>query len=445
LRISFLKTTRFNPAPIGFSLSLRVFAAGISNFFPFDSTPVIEINNVRLSLGPIPRGGFLVSFQKRCIGVASYWRSIQERSTKMKKFSVFAALVSLIIASHSEARASEEIIVKRDAAERFARLPDGVRFPEGITANPKTEEIYVATFDFGPNSNKLLRFNKYGQLVAQRDFGVTPLLGLQFNSWDKKIYIANVGALVGGASKIQRIAADFNDTTPIEDVALIPSIGPPPDRAVGNPDGSQDTIMFGNNAPAPNALTFDRHGNLYVSDSFQGAVFRIDNAHKCTAPCPVATAKHDALLATAGFPPFGANGLALSRDGNKLYIANTGDDRILLLDLKTEKLSIWAESINGADGIAFYRGRLVVAANQADEVVILNENGRVIAKLGDFLGIRSDGSPRGLLFPASVVIVDDKIFVTNLALPLTMTEGDEPEEDVTKYTVSRIDIPNHLP
>jgi hypothetical protein len=63
----------------------------------------------------------------------------------------------------------------------------------------------------------------------------------------------------------------------------------------------------------------------------------------------------------------------------------------------------------------------------------------------DFLGIRGDGSPRGLLFPASVVIVDDKIFVTNLALPLTMTEGDEPEEDVTKYTVSRIDIPKHLP
>jgi DNA-binding beta-propeller fold protein YncE len=363
----------------------------------------------------------------------------------MKKFSVFAAIVSLAIAFHSGTWAGEEIIVKRDAAERFATLPNDARFPEGITANPKTEEIYVSTFDFGPNSNKLLRFNKYGQLVAQRDFGVTPLLGLQFNPWDKKIYIANVGALVGGASKIQRIIADFKDTTPIEDVALIPKIGAPLERTVDNPDGSHDTIMFGNNAPAPNALTFDRHGNLYVSDSFQGAVFRIDNAYKCTTPCPVATAKHDALLATAGFPPFGANGLALSRDGTKLFVANTGDDRILRLDIKTEKLSIWAESINGADGIALHRGRLFVAANQADEVLILNESGRVIAKLGDFLGIRRDGSARGLLFPASLVIVDDKIFVTNLALPLTTTEGDEPEEDVTKYTISRIDIPEHLP
>jgi len=363
----------------------------------------------------------------------------------MKKFSVFAALVSLVILSHSGAWAGEEIIVKRDAAERFAVLPDGVRFPEGITANPKTEEIYVGTFDFGPNSNALLRFNKYGQLVAQRDFGGTPLLGLQFNPWDGKVYIVNVGALVGGASKIQRIAADFKDTTPIEDVALIPKIGAPLERTVDNPDGSLDTIMFGNNAPAPNGLTFDRHGNLYVSDSFQGAIFRIDNVHKCATPCPVTTFKHDGLLATAGFPPFGANGLALSRDGSKLFIANTGDDRILRLEVKTGVINIFAESINGADGIAFHHGRLVVAANQADEVVILNENGRVIAKLGDFLGIRRDGSARGLLFPASVVIVDDTIFVTNLALPLTTTEGDEPEEDVTKYTVSRIDIPKHLP
>src|SRR5215510_11327381 len=359
----------------------------------------------------------------------------------MKKFSVFAALVSLVIASHSEALASEDIIVKREAAERFATLPDGVRFPEGIAANPKTEEIYVGTFDGDPEStNKLLRFNKHGQLVAQRDFDKTPLLGLQFNPWDNKVYICNFGA-----SKIQRIAAKFDGLTEVEDVALIPSIGPPPKRTVVNPDETKDKIKFGNKFPAPNALTFDKSGNLLISDSFQGAVLQVDEAHKCATPCPVTTVKHDGLLATAGFPPFGANGLALSKDETKLFVANTGDDRILRLDLKTKEVSVFAESIDGADGIASYKGMIVAAANQGDVVLILNENGRIIAKLGDFLGIRKDGSPRGLLLPASIVIVDDKIFVTNLALPLTMTEGDEPEEDVKLYTVSRIDIPKDLP
>ena len=362
----------------------------------------------------------------------------------MRDFFVYTAIVSLVLVWHSRARAGDEIIVKRDAAERFIVLPHGVRFPEGITADPKSEEIYVATFDFGPNSNKLLRFKKNGQLAAERDFGGTPLLGIRFNPSDKKIYICNVGALVGGASRIQRITADFNETTTIEDVAFVPNLGAPPNRIVDNPDGSQDGIFFGNNAPAPNGLVFDKSGNLYFSDSFQGAIFRISNASTCATPCPPATVKHDGLLATAGFPPFGANGLAPSDDGTKLFIANTGDDRILQLELATGNLSIWAESINGADGIAFHEGHLVVAANQGDEVVILNDNGRVIAKLGDFLGIRNDGSPRGLLFPASLVILDDKILVTNLALTLTATEGDEPEEDVTTYTVSRINIPKQL-
>jgi hypothetical protein len=48
----------------------------------------------------------------------------------------------------------------------------------------------------------------------------------------------------------------------------------------------------------------------------------------------------------------------------------------------------------------------------------------------------------GLLFPASPVILKDKIFVTNLALPLTPAVGDEPEEDVTRWTVSRVKVPS---
>jgi sugar lactone lactonase YvrE len=151
---------------------------------------------------------------------------------------------------------------------------------------------------------------------------------------------------------------------------------------------------------------------------------------------------HHPLLATAGFPPFGANGLALSADDSTLYIANTGDDRVLRLDLATRALTVFAESINGADGLVFDgHNRLWVAANQNDEVVALNANGRVIARLGEFEGIRRDGTPEGLLFPASMVIVGDEMFVTNVALPLTAAVGDEPEEDVTRWTVSRIRLP----
>ena len=343
------------------------------------------------------------------------------------------------------ATADPDLIVKRNAAVNFATLPLDTRFPEGITANPANGDIYVATFDApsptNPNpNNKLLRFNRQGHLVAARDFSTDPLLGLAFDSANGQVYIANVGDFSGTGSRIQRIASNFNAATPIVNVANIPVVDAPGARIVNNPDGSVDTITFGDNARVPNAMVLDSSGNLYVSDSFQGAIFRIDNVNGCATPCTMTTVKHDGLLATAGFPAFGANGLAFNADESALYIANTGDDRVLRLNLATLALGIFAESINGADGLSFdSRGRLWVAANQADEVVALNSDGKVIVKLGDFLGIRHDGSAQGLIFPASLVIVGKELFVTNLALPLT--GGDEPEADVTRYTISRMKIP----
>jgi DNA-binding beta-propeller fold protein YncE len=127
-----------------------------------------------------------------------------------------------------------------------------------------------------------------------------------------------------------------------------------------------------------------------------------------------------------------------------LFVANTGDDRVLALDMATKNVTVFSESLNGADGLVFDKrsGLLWVCANQADEVVALNANGRVVAVLGEFRGINSDGTPNGLLFPASPVIVGDEIFVTNLAIALTPAVGDEPEEDVKLWTVSKLRLPH---
>jgi len=364
-------------------------------------------------------------------------------------FSIGMSAVPALADDHSD-RGNRQLFIDRDV-DTFAVLPTGVRFPEGITANPANGDIYTATFDSpnpktNPNpNNKLLRFDRHGRLIASRDFGTTPLLGLEFDQTHKKVYIAAVGDFDGSGSRILRVAADLTD---LEQVAIIPKLGAPDPRIVGNPDESEDRIIFGDNARVPNAMVFDGKGNLYISDSFQGAIFKIAKVADCSKDCKVEDPplSHDPLLATAGFPPFGANGLAFNKDESVLYVANTGDDRVLSVETVsgTGKVTVFAESINGADGLVFDKrsGLLWVCANQADEVVALNANGRIVAKLGEFRGINRDGTPEGLLFPASPVIVDDEIFVTNLAIALTAASGDEPEEDVTRWTISKVKLPN---
>src|SRR5262249_17633387 len=261
-------------------------------------------------------GRFRVFARKKTHTFSFYWLTNTRRGFMKKKLAAFAVLFLLGAAGPVLADGGKGLFIDRDV-DTFAVLPQGVTNPEGITANPANGDIYVSTF-VAPF--KLLRYNRHGRLLAELDFA-QPLLGLEFRNG--KVYIRNVGNFVGAPSKIQRVNADLSG---LEDVAVMPSVGAPaPGFLVGNPDGTFDSITFGDAASVPNALVFDSKGTLYVSDSFQGAVFKIANVAACNvATCVVNTLSHDGLLATVGFPPFGANGLAFNTDESVLFVANTG-------------------------------------------------------------------------------------------------------------------------
>lgn len=332
--------------------------------------------------------------------------------------------------------------VERKPVQTFVTLPADVRHPEGMTADPATGDIYVGTFDArepaAQRNNRLLRYDAAGTLLASRSFGPTPLTGLAFANG--MVYLLNFGA-----SKLQRLPADFSGETPVEDVATFGALTnqQPMVRRVSNPDGSEDTLSFGASGfPAPNGMAFDRLGNLYISDSFQAAVYRISNATGCQTPCKVELVFRDPLLATSGALPFGANGLALSGDQSSLYINNAGDNRVLRFKLPAGPLEVLAENVHGADGLLFHDGLLWVASNQSDSIVALTEQGLVKARFGDFQGLDGDGRPIGLLFPASTAMCGQWMIVTNLALPITPSQGDEWEEKVRLWTLARFRLPD---
>jgi DNA-binding beta-propeller fold protein YncE len=258
--------------------------------------------------------------------MAARFSSFPPEEESAMKASWLACLAAGTMIGAAVARAAPPAAPAWIETEPFATLPAGVKYPEGLATDPATGAVYVATFSQA-SDNKLVRLDRTGAVRAVKDFGSQLLLGLGFAQG--RVYILNMGA-----SKLQRIAAEFDASTPVEDVAPFPAIGSPGTRAVANPDGSADAVAYGSSGfPAPNAMVFDRAGNLYVSDSFQGAIFVVAHAATCAAPCDVATLKHDPMLATSGFPPFGANVLALDAAESALYIANTGDNRVLRMSM----------------------------------------------------------------------------------------------------------------
>jgi len=310
----------------------------------------------------------------------------------------------------------------RTPATRFATLPPGAKHPEGITVD-EHGNVYVTTFGAEGTSSgtgQMFVFNKHGRLIRQVNVAgsSTLLLDLAFHPTSGDLLVLDFGA-----SKVLTVDPVSGASTVFSDISSGPQ-------------------------PGLNVLTFDRAGNVYVSASFAGAVYKI-GPHGG----PAAIWVQSDLLKTTGVPAFGANGLAFNRAQTTLFVNNTGNDTVVKIPVNANGTAgtpaVFVNAINGADGLIIdEHDNLWIAANQADEIVVVDPSGRTIAKLGDFGGLDHEGAPIGLLFPASLVFSGHFVYVTNLAIDLrlfdvagqqTNATGDSPwTADVKVHTISRI-------
>jgi sugar lactone lactonase YvrE len=333
-------------------------------------------------------------------------------------FPTTAALVVLLTALISSPRISAQENDRRDAAKLFATLPNGASGPEGLTVGADGN-VYVATFGFNQNGSvtglgQLYVFNPEGHLLRQVAVANSSphLLGIAFHPLTGLLLVADFGA--GKVLSVDTVS------------------------------GASTVFMTVTGSSGLNGITFDHAANVYVSDSAQGIIWKTGPSGGAASPWV-----SDPLLTTTGIPPFGANGIEFNHDESALFAANTGNDTVVRIPVSNGtpgKPAVFVNSINGADGIAIdVHDNLWVAANQSDEIDVVDPTGKLLARLGDFEGVDRHGRPHGLLFPASPAFSANGqfMYVTNLALDLRVFGLPEAVDSqwcaqVRHFTVSKI-------
>lgn len=276
--------------------------------------------------------------------------------------------------------------------------------PEGIAIDP-TGNLYAASFAFKPVANICVE-NRSGQIVdvipvAAGKAGIASLLGELFEP-SQGLYVV-----------------DFADGAPTNGRLLRIDVR------------THAVTVLATGFQAPNAIAQDRHRNLYVSDSFLGAIFKVSPDGSSNT---VWIQDPRLLPQPGGSPPFGANGVAFDRNQRFLYVATTSDSKIYRIPIEKDgsagAMQLFAsgaaidasqhtsEALHGADGIMFdVRGNLYVCANSAQhpapglpgEIQVLSPDAQLIAR---YDGIGNND----LDFPASLVFHERALYITNLSL-----------------------------
>ena len=266
--------------------------------------------------------------------------------------------------------------------------------PEGIAADPQGR-LYSASDIDGATVGTVCVFNANGSFnrsiaVPAGSSGVVALIGLAFH---------------GGHTLFVCDAGDGTTTGRL--------------LSIDTTSGAVTVLATG--FGFPNGVALDDRGNVFVSDSFAGTITRLsqDGSHRVLW-------SSDPLLSTTGFPPFGANGLAFDLLSLNLYVANTGDSRVLRIPVRPNgsagAVQIFAdgatidqrqhttEALHGADGLALdLFGNVYVAANQANEIQVLSPGGILISRFGSSGAVTLD-------FPASLVFKGNQLYFTNASL-----------------------------
>ncbi len=297
----------------------------------------------------------------------------------MRRYATMVCAFAISLLSATAALASPPVTV----LHQFDPLQG--QMPESITADDDGN-LYMSV------SGTLRKYTTDHQLITVATLPIPP-------------DAATLGVKVGPEGYVYVVSANF---APSSAAAFVWRVSP-----------AGEVSLFATLPPEgiPNDLVFDPEGNMYVTDSGLGQIWKIDPAGH-----PQVWFAHPLLLGNPANPvgvihALGANGIAFDRFGRHLYVSNTDYGRIVRIGFhrgRARGIEVVATSdlLLGADGIAFdVLGILYVAVNGSDSIVTVGHNGAV--------SVLVQGAP--LDAPSSLVFgarCSDRhtLYVTNFAI-----------------------------
>lgn len=308
---------------------------------------------------------------------------ISEEVNKMSGKSKISLILILILVLTSLGMST--VLADGHVTTLFNFNPALGELPEGVAVD-KFGNVYVGLDPLG----KIVKFSPEGEMS---DFAYLPAPGV-------------LGLAVDAPGNVYAALVSVDENT--QGVYKI-------DR-----DGNSERLPGTGAITFPNALAFDKRGNLYVTDTIFGAVWRIPPGGSAELWIQDETLV-GFILPDPGAPPFpiGANGIAY-RHGS-LYVANTTEAQIVRIPVMKDGSAGTPEifvkdpvELTPLDGIA-----LDVHGNIYGVVIAQSKLVKIDAQTKEITTLATAAD--GLDFPASLSFGTGKgdrqsVFVTNYAI-----------------------------
>jgi sugar lactone lactonase YvrE len=188
-------------------------------------------------------------------------------------------------------------------------------------------------------------------------------------------------------------------------------------------DGTPTLIAAFPSAGLLNALTFDPKGNLYVSDTLAGKIYKVDRSGSITdwSADPLLHGVNPTSCGTFPAGPAGANGISFNKHGD-MFVANTTVGAIVHIPIANDGTAGIANDFAGptcdlwgVDGTAFdNEDNLYVTVNIQRKIVRIDPNGTVETLAA--------GPPDPLYAPTALAFATGRgerkqLFISNGAYP----------------------------